>query len=604
MLFFFVFILPSVYATVSLDGPDRDIYNVGDEIVLSGYILENRTTNGLFRLSFECDTQTSRLPSVALGVEGGDKKQFPSEFSVPRTIAPISLTGDCRIVADFIENDVVVDSAVSSSFRITKSLHGNFDIDADRLQVGDNLTITGTVFKQNGQNVAGSAELFFDGGGGRYLVNVISIVDGRLRYTHSTKAGLPGTYSIDISVIDTGGNQQLFEQIATFDLVDDIVVGARVDRVTAFPSQELTISGSAETLLGEKIRDGAVRMEIGKAVHTTSLEDGVFSYTFNLPSTINSGRQTVIVRVTDLFGNRGSTTAEFFVEPKLSRLTATLSGKSFKPGDSVVVTPLLYDQADQLVEDDLSIEILDHRSKKLFVDVAKTNEDVSYTIPKFADPGIYTVKVSIPDISSKETFVVGGVSSVSIWLDNETAYIQNTGNVELRKPIKISLNDDQYVAVRKVAVVPEEVISVPLYDVGPPGEYDVVITVGDTVERFKNVKVVSVPSQHAVGIFLFFLALLVAFLIYFFGMKKYKFKTPSSHKKPHLPRPDKVAHIYHKPSTGDSKKPPRRPFRFSFGNREDEVKDFKRRVLEEINKTEERERRKKGSAGDGGIFGL
>ena len=58
-------ILPGVSAIINVDGPSRDVFNLGDKIDIKGYVLETSDTSGLFKLILSCKTS---LPLVTKAV--------------------------------------------------------------------------------------------------------------------------------------------------------------------------------------------------------------------------------------------------------------------------------------------------------------------------------------------------------------------------------------------------------------------------------------------------------------------------------------------------------------------------------------------------------
>ena len=115
------------YAEIGINGPQKQSFNLGDDIVISGYVQKESSFDGLFGLKLICGGQTSTIPSTSLSLTAGERKLFPTDFSIPKIISN-NVEGDCYLEASLIENSVTLETAKSTVFTITKSLKGTFKI--------------------------------------------------------------------------------------------------------------------------------------------------------------------------------------------------------------------------------------------------------------------------------------------------------------------------------------------------------------------------------------------------------------------------------------------------------------------------------------------
>ena len=75
MLLLFLLIIPVVSAEIIVDGPPNTIYNLGDSISISGYVLRPETALGLFSLTLVCD-QNLQLLARTISIESNEKILF------------------------------------------------------------------------------------------------------------------------------------------------------------------------------------------------------------------------------------------------------------------------------------------------------------------------------------------------------------------------------------------------------------------------------------------------------------------------------------------------------------------------------------------------
>jgi len=72
--------------------------------------------------------------------------------------------------------------------------------------------------------------MYFNRGDESFLVDIISIKKGKLNYKYVPVSIPEGEYSIDVSVSDLYGNEFLFEDVASFTLMNELYVFAKTCR--------------------------------------------------------------------------------------------------------------------------------------------------------------------------------------------------------------------------------------------------------------------------------------------------------------------------------------------------------------------------------------
>ena len=96
MLLLFLLIIPVVSAEIIVDGPPNTIYNLGDSISISGYVLRPETALGLFSLTLVCD-QNLQLLARTISIESNEKILFLESLAIP------PITGDNCIIEAKLE---------------------------------------------------------------------------------------------------------------------------------------------------------------------------------------------------------------------------------------------------------------------------------------------------------------------------------------------------------------------------------------------------------------------------------------------------------------------------------------------------------------------
>ncbi len=581
-----LFVLPISYATISIDNMDKLKYNIGDEIKISGYVLESTSViGGLFSLAINCGDGNFKLSSVSLNLNNGEKKTFPTQFNTPKVIIPNALSGNCYIEATLKANNVVIDSGKSNTFEIARDLVGNFKIDKPKVQLGVPFTLDGNVFKLNNKEVEGSAELYLKSNTtSSFLLDVVNIKDGRFSFTYSPLLMPAGNYAIDILATDLYGNKNLFSNAANINIVDNLEVSVTIDKINLLPDEYLTVKGYIYDSFNNKVNDATVTIEVGNEVKVVKVENGEFEESFRLPININSGKQTVSVKAEDKLGNKGDKKLEFNVATVSTTLELAMNKEKVKPGEVVEITPKIYDQANNLIEDEVLIEILDPQGNSLVKNSIKTNWVLSYKLLDIAIPGTYIVKANVDKLNAKGSFEVEYITDIDIKLYNQTILLKNKGNVEYKKPLEINFDNGKYAVSKRLSIGPGELFSLNLGSYVPTGSYAIEVTSGDGRAVFENIPVsgkeiasFNIPYQT--------ISVIVLGLLIYLFITKFNFSKQHSREHESELRLGRI----HREKLLKNKDVEKKPFRFSAGqyDKKEAMQEYKERIIKDIQSTQD-----------------
>ena len=509
ILVLFLLAIPFVSAEISIDGPTENIYNLGDSISVSGYILRPETTLALFTLSLNCNNKLQVLARTT-NLESGQKYKFLEALAIP------PITGDnCTLEASLNINGNNVESKESKTFSITRDLSGVFDIEKDIIQLGDAIAIDGTVTRLNGKTINGLATIFLKQNGVNYFVDTTPVIDSQLDYSYITVSNPAGAYNIDMQVSDAYGNQFLFENVLNLEIIDKIDLTAEVDRANVNPSEKIKVSGKAETSLKRAIEVGNVELKLDEEVFETRLgKNQAYEYEIELKGDIKAGEHIINVKIEDSLGNHGETQTNFTVNQVPTDLKNTLNKVNFLPEEQLTAISQLYDQTNDIINTTVTIEIKDSEGKEVFKKVVQTGEEISYNFPQFAIPGQWTVKTSSSGLKLEEKLSVSEVVKAEVILENDIITITNMGNVDYKKPVNIKLDgQEDSVITKNPSLKPGESTKIELADEVKAGSYDVEISYDDKKDSYKNVLVAEKKLPKTA----LFLALLIAILLIIFS---------------------------------------------------------------------------------------
>ena len=479
-----ILLAQSAFGLILLDNTESNTYNLGDDIKISGYIIQDKDLRGKFQLELQCQEKIPLLIRY-LTLRRGEKLDIKENLAVP-----LSMKGDCAVIASIISDNILVEQAKTNNFKITEELNGTFSLENNLIQLGKPLELKGKVQKLNGDVLNGIATIYLLSNNEINLIEAVELTEGILDYTYDTINNLPGDYTINIEVNDVYGNKALFTNVVKFTIINEISVFAETNKESALPGTTITVFGSANTILKESIEGGTATIAIEGQTYTANVRrNGQFDLKIDLSENIKSGKLNIRVTVDDEAGNTGDTETSVEVIPVPTYIEIEVEESVFKPEEEISIKPLLFDQASDLLEELVNIEIKDNNGKTVFQDSVKSGAPISYLLPQGASPGVWKVIAYTTKLRSEANLYVGQLYSLDFRLENETLVILNTGNIKYTEPIEIRLTgaETSSIVTKKTSILPDNELRINLAREVKPGVYDVEIK----DKKFENVRLTS-----------------------------------------------------------------------------------------------------------------
>lgn len=606
LLFIVMVLFPSALALVQVDGPTRSIYNIGDKFPLTGYVQENSDVSGFLKMSVKCSSQEFPLQMVPINLKSNIQKTF-QELNVPQVTISAFMDGQCYAELSVVSGNQTFSSGVSRTFEVTKALDGNFVVEEPKVQIGDKVDISGTVFKTDGSGVSGVAEIYFGIDGQTFLVDSVQFSDGLFNYTYVAKAIPSGAYSVDIVARDVFGNVMTFINAADFYLSNQLDVKVRADKAVVMPGENVEISGDIRTVLNKVPAGLSAEVSLNEVRMPLELKEGLFKMQLKVPDNIKTGRHEIIVHASDISGNSGSYGVKIEVPAVATKLSIMTDKQSYLPKDNLGVTAYLYDQGSDLINTLVTFEIFDPKGGKRGSTSIQTNQLEKFKVPDFAMPGKWKLTASIKSLSTESNFEILVVNKLDAVINGEVFYLKNVGNVKHTGNVKILLGGkEEYQTLSRESLLPNETIAIPLNKFAPDGDYVVTLQPSDDTslafdQSAEPLRVTIQNGRKVINlniIFALLVGLLVFVLLYMALLKPaplHKFERSSKYE-PEFNMTRKNRRFY---SSGA-------PVKSSSDNTAfDEVNDFKQRILRDIKQTEDKIARpgNKGRRGEVGGSG-
>ena len=302
------------------------------------------------------------------------------------------------------------------------------------------------------------------------------------------------------------------ENSDTITVSDKLNLTVRTNKERYLPNEEVVISGDVNTVNAQIVGKGNIVVSIDGKRYNGEITDGWYSYTLNLPENVKGGEHNIVIDSEDVYGNRGSTDAKINVESVVKSINLEISSLMYKPGDLVKFIPHVYDQAADEIDRNVVFEFVDKDGNVKNVYNINTNEEYGFKLDSIAAPGEWTIRVRDDAVIGKEIITVDAVKQIDTWLENETLYAKNTGNVDYNDEIEIDLKGDKTYQIRKTKLIkPGQTVSIDLSTDVPSGNYDIVVPSNNLITGnvvFGDGKSTSKTAGYVVVGFLFL------FLIY------------------------------------------------------------------------------------------
>ncbi len=314
-----------------------------------------------------------------------------------------------------------------------------------------------------------------------------------------------------------------------FQISKNLNVRLDLDSLFAKPGEEIIVSGKVERLNNELV-NGGVEINIpllnliepeeenNESENNESEEDetddsepiviydsgrfygkivdGLFSVSITLADDMPSGNYRIdVLAYEEISGSRtseGVAIANLRIEQVLTTVDVVLSLQNLDPGEDFDFKPRLFDQSGKIIEDEVSIVIINEKSDRVFERISVSEETIEYDIPTNMSSGYYEIEVSSDGISENKKFYINEKEIVFLEISNNTLFVTNIGNMELNDyPIQIDLNGKPF--VKKVNLRLGEQQS---FKLTGDGTYDVKVSDGN--QEISSVGVVL--TGHAVGV--------------------------------------------------------------------------------------------------------
>lgn len=271
-----------------------------------------------------------------------------------------------------------------------------------------------------------------------------------------------------------------------FEVVNELNILPVKTSISALPGGNIPISGVVNEAFGNNVLKAPTKIILDEDSYEVEAIDGKFNLTLPLAKNIKSGKHTIDISASDSKNNLGTSSIELFVTAIPTYIKNSLSSDKLLPGSKVEITSSLYDQADDLINTTLNLDL--SHNNNIFKKIVQSNEKIEYEFSQYADPGLYTLSSAYKNLLTQSSINITTIREVKIRYENETVVVENTGNVPFEDELTFILQSEEkkYPLAKKIKVEPGKILNVDLSKEVPLGIYNILVPLKEGLAPFQK----------------------------------------------------------------------------------------------------------------------
>ncbi|MBI3035245.1 hypothetical protein HYY71_02895, partial [Candidatus Woesearchaeota archaeon] len=283
----------------------------------------------------------------------------------------------------------------------------------------------------------------------------------------------------------TNSNQIVEEKTSSsFEVTNKLTVLPVNSKITAVPGDSILVAGIVNEAFGANVLKASAKIALDNYSHAIEAVDGKFNLVVDLPKNIRSGKHKIEITASDPKLNLGENSIELDITAIPSYIKLDISDRQLLPGSKIEIITSLYDQADDLINSSLNLELKSPSGNNVFIKVAQSSEKIGYEFSQYAEPGIYVLSSAYKNLPAEGKINITPVREVRIKYENETVFVENTGNVLFEDELTFLIESElkKYPITKKIRVEPSKTLAVDLSREVPLGTYSIKVPIKEGLE--------------------------------------------------------------------------------------------------------------------------
>ncbi len=292
-----------------------------------------------------------------------------------------------------------------------------------------------------------------------------------------------GKCSLNAVILDLNNNLLDQTLIKVFDVTDKLNLNVNLEKSQIDPGTSLFLVGSVKNIRNLEIKKSLLTVTSENKPYVFSLDLSDFKKEIPIDSKIKSGKHVIKIEVKDDNGNKAETTLEYNIIPKPSELKNLMNKLEFLPGEKVEVSSLLYDQANDLMENKAEIKLYNPKNEYITQGYGK----IEYLLSQDSLPGSWIIKTSDSGFNIESRLLVKEVKKADFYVEEGVLYIKNIGNIDYNDNLKININGEEF--IKKVSIDTNKLDKIDLTKETSPGRYDVSVESSNEEKEFPKIEI-------------------------------------------------------------------------------------------------------------------
>jgi hypothetical protein len=433
-------------AEIAINPLEKSEFNLGEDINIQGFVKLDQSTTGLFEIQLICDNKENDLFIRTHNFEKNELTEFNENIF-------LTDQGNCYIKVQINNENTIIESQETPQFLISNSLKTKIILENPKVQLGQPITLTGTVTKQNSEPVTGSTTVQISKESKTYLTKQEKITNGQISISLDTKFLPSGTYALEVNCQDSQGNTKTEE--FEVEVENEILLQTSIDKNQALPEETITISGNAAHKLNKVSEEFNIKIKVDSEIVYHNQFKDQFSHTITISPNTEAKPITYIIIVSDEYGNEGKETHTINIKQKPTKIETQINSKALQPKQDLIINSKLLDQTNQQIDQPLLITIA---GRDFFLEeVIPPNKEFKLTIPEYETPKELEVSATYDQIINKQTIEILELKNITTSLNGSILTVTNTGNVEFKEKVGILLIGNKEINLsKKISLAPGE----------------------------------------------------------------------------------------------------------------------------------------------------
>lgn len=290
------------------------------------------------------------------------------------------------------------------------------------------------------------------------------------------------------------------QQSNRFSVTNQLSVLPVNSKITSLPGETIQITGILNEVFGNNVLKAQAKISLDGNSYEINAVDGKFNLTIELPKNIRSGEHTIEISASDAKDNNGNSSIKLEITAVPSYIKTHLGADKLQPGSEIEIISSLYDQADDLVNASLDLELTSPSGNKVFRKVVQSNEKIDYEFSQYAEPGDYLLASAYKNLLTQASINITAIRDVKVKYENETVFIENIGNVLFEDALTFILDSEskKYPITKKVRVEAGKMLSLDLSKEVPFGVYDIIVPIKEGIESLNETLGSLLPKEEKV----------------------------------------------------------------------------------------------------------